>query len=374
MRLILEVKSGPKAGQKIIAQPGQVVRIGRTSKAAVAMEDTFMSGLHFAIECIGGACGVHDLDSRNGTKLNGEKIARAVVKHGDTIHAGQTEFLVHIEADEAVPDQPPSNHLRATLPRTPYPARSEKAPSGVLPSTPSAPKPSGRLRLPQAKKSAPLVSEAQPPRLPLVPPAVNNRSPENRREQKPSQPLSPQDQAMRSYEAATPEGALLRILQHQPDNLMALVDATRDTRVVELLRNSSEEYRSLYNGDQNLAVAPHLVRLPRQSLLLKQIIHEGWGRGWGVYLSCAVGLPDLREYFRSALMVSTPDGMEMFSRFYDPRFFRGFLESCTVAEAQRFFGPIGVYLMESERPEILLEFTRGDNGTEKKGHLLTLFE
>jgi hypothetical protein len=179
---------------------------------------------------------------------------------------------------------------------------------------------------------------------------------------------------MGAYQAATPQGLLLRIFQNQREHLMALVDATRDKHVLDLLRNSGEEYRSLYREDQNAAVAPHLVRLPPQSALLRQMIEEGWGRGWGVYLTSNASLMELREYFRSALMVTMPDGMEMFSRFYDPRFFRGFLETCAVDEAKRFFGPVRAYLMESERPEILLEFTRGGSGADKKGHLLSLLE
>lgn len=372
MQLTLEVISGPKAGQKIVAQAGQVVRIGRTSKAAVAMEDTFMSGEHFAIECVGGACGVRDLDSRNGTKLNDEKITRAVLHNGDRIHAGQTEFLVHVEADEGPPDQSESL-LKPTLPPMLPPTRIERAVLSGQP-VPLGQRPAGALLTPKVERSSGPRQEIQP----LSPaPGVNNASPQNRRETKDSQDSqahSPLDQAMLSYEAATPEGTLLRILQNQPGNLMALVDATRDKRVLELLHNSSEEYQSLYQGDQNLAVAPHLVRLPHRSSLLTQIIREGWGRSWGVFLSCNVGLRELREYFRSALMVSMPDGTEMFSRFYDPRFFRGLLENCTAAEALRLFGPIGAYLMESDRPEILLEFTRGSNGTTKKGHLLTLLE
>jgi len=69
-----------------------------------------------------------------------------------------------------------------------------------------------------------------------------------------------------------------------------------------------------------------------------------------------------------------PDGMELFSRFYDPRFFRAFLETCGAAEAEKFYGPITSYFMEDDRPEILLQFTRSKRGAEKKGHLLSVLE
>jgi hypothetical protein len=153
---------------------------------------------------------------------------------------------------------------------------------------------------------------------------------------------------------------------------MALIDGVHDPQVFELLRGTAEEYRSLYRGDQNAAVAPYLVRLPPRSDLLKQMVQKGWGREWGVYLTCPLSLSELREFFRSSLMVTMPDGMELFSRFYDPRFFRAFLESCSAAEAEKFFGPITSYFMEDERPEILLQFKRSRKGAEKKGHLLSV--
>ena len=153
---------------------------------------------------------------------------------------------------------------------------------------------------------------------------------------------------------------------------MALIDAAHDKQVLELLRGASEEYQSLYRGNQNAAVAPYLVRLPPRSELLKQMVQKGWGQEWGVYLTCPLSLLELREFFRSSLMVTMPDGMELFSRFYDPNFFRVFLDTCTAEEAEKFFGPITSYFMEDERPEILLQFRHSKKGAEKKGHLLSV--
>jgi hypothetical protein len=152
---------------------------------------------------------------------------------------------------------------------------------------------------------------------------------------------------------------------------MALIDAIRDAKALELVRGRAEEFQSLYRNEEDQATAPYLVRLPARSELLRQMIQNGWGQEWGVYLTCPLPMADLREYFRTALMITTPDGTEMISRFYDPRFFRTFLESCTAAEAESYFGPVTAYFMEDERPEILLEFTRSNTGVEKKGHLLS---
>ena len=152
---------------------------------------------------------------------------------------------------------------------------------------------------------------------------------------------------------------------------MALIDAIHDAKVLDLLRTAREEYQSLYRNEQNAKIAPYLVRLPPRSELLKQMIQRGWGHQWGIYLTCPLSLPQLREHFRTSLMVSMPDGMELFSRFYDPIFFRTLLQTCTADEAEKFFGPITSYFMEDERPEILLQFTKSKTGAAKKGHLLS---
>lgn len=350
MRLVLEIISGPNTGQKIITQAGESVTIGRTKKAQVELEDTFMSGEHFAIECMGGACGVRDLKSRNGTKVNGVPVKVEVLKDGDKISAGQTDFIVRIDADSA--DQGPTQ-LDVTIP-------------------PSAPLKKPDERHVAQSESRLFTAPYADPRFdtPKFPESPTREAPKH----SPAKKDPVLDPAMHAYESATPEGVLMRLLQNQTAPLMALVDAVKDRRVLDLLHRSSAEYRSLYNNQQNEAISPLLVRVPAHSPLLKQMIHEGWGHGWGVYLTCSVPLAELREHFRRSLMVSTPDGVELFSRFYDPRFFRRFLEGCTAAEAERFFGPISAYFMEAERSEILLEFKRSSTGVEKKGHLLTTLE
>src|SRR6266550_1269538 len=96
MRLILEVISGPMQGKQIEAKVGMTVRIGRTTKADIATQDSFMSGEHFSIECGLSNCRLRDLNSRNGTELNGKVVAEAYLNDGDKVHAGRTDFTVRI--------------------------------------------------------------------------------------------------------------------------------------------------------------------------------------------------------------------------------------------------------------------------------------
>src|SRR2546425_10401232 len=110
MRLVLEIISGPLQGKKIEAKAGETVSIGRTPKASNPVADNFMSGAHFAVECDANGCRLRDLNSRNGTKLNGELVTEAVLKDGDRVYAGRTDFVVRIEAvpkTESVPAPTP---------------------------------------------------------------------------------------------------------------------------------------------------------------------------------------------------------------------------------------------------------------------------
>jgi pSer/pThr/pTyr-binding forkhead associated (FHA) protein len=384
MPLILEIISGPLTGKKVVAEAHQVVRVGRTAKADIPTQDSFMSGEHFAVEGDGKVWRIRDLKSRNGTKLNGEAIASAELREGDQVHAGSTDFVVKIKPESSRSAHKKSDQLMATLPPAQVPLEIDVTdlPSSTASNPPPAagrsskPKPAKPLRSvaassPRKAPSAPAASSAKEPAPPVEPQLPPKRSP---LEEPITAPTPPLQGEMESYEAVTPEGRLVTLLTRQPEPLLALLDATREKNLLKLLADSGEEFQSLYQDPKNAAIAPYLVRLPPQSRLLRQMIHDGWGKAWGVYLTCKLPLPQLRRYFRDTLMITLPDGVELFSRFYDPRFFRAFLESCTAAEAEKFFGPVSSYLLEAEKPEILLQFTRTSRGTQKKGHLLSSLE
>jgi hypothetical protein len=389
MRLILEVTSGPLQGKQIEAKVGMTVRIGRTTKADIATDDNFMSGEHFAVECGINNCRLRDLNSRNGTELNGKVVAEADLNDGDKVHAGRSDFVVRItglppnvesspavgksprKAAEVIPGEPvakaPKQPKKPTAapypPAAPEPATTPDPTSAraanVMPKAPlNAPSPQRKGE----RESTGRIDDKPQPRLDAAPPIAAP----------PAQSEFIPPSVLESYEAATPEGRLIHILGRQPGSLMALVDAAHDPKLLDLLRGTTEEYQSLYRSDQKASIVPYLVRLPAQSELLKQMVRQGWGHEWGVYLTAPLNLMQMREFFRSSLMVTMPDGMELFSRFYDPGFFRTFLETCSAAEAEKFYGPITSYFMEDERPEILLQFSRSKRGAEKKGHLLSV--
>ncbi len=281
MIVSLEVKSGPLAGKGIRLQSGQSIRVGRTRRSDFVIPgDSHLSGLHFAIESESTGCRLKDLNSRNGTLLNGQAVSTAPVQSGDTIVAGETTFAVMIQMDEAVVDAAPG--------------------------------------------------------------------------------LSPD---------ATPQQRLLALLRNEYQPLYVVLDAARDIKILALLSQSREESQSLYEGVEGAKlsqVAPYLVKLNKDSLLLGSLLLEGWGNNWGVYLRCASEFQEVWRHLRRFLEAQLPDGKQVYFRFYDPRVLRVFLTTCPADDANRFFGPIKQYLMEDEQPDRLLQFDNTGQGADRK--------
>ncbi|MDY6993387.1 MAG: DUF4123 domain-containing protein, partial [Pseudomonadota bacterium] len=150
----------------------------------------------------------------------------------------------------------------------------------------------------------------------------------------------------------------LAILREQSEPLLAIIDASRDRRILPLLTHSGAYYCSLFEGNraQGLAAwAPYLVQLPKSSALLESLVNEGWGQHWGVYLTSLAPFETVLTHVRQWLWVQTEAGQKLFFRFYDPRTLRVFLLTLTVSEQQRFFGPVQRWLMEAEnKGEVLI--------------------
>lgn len=104
MAVILEIKAGPFAGKRVAVVGGQTVTVGRTARANFAIpHDTFMSGVHFAVEYGPKGCVLTDQKSSNGTYVNGAKVAQVPLNGGDEVRSGQTVFVVRIVDEEPFP-------------------------------------------------------------------------------------------------------------------------------------------------------------------------------------------------------------------------------------------------------------------------------
>ncbi len=345
MNIALEIRSGPNAGTQIPLNPGMPLRVGRNPKADQPFpDDKLMSSLHFAIDYSEKGCRILDLQSSNGTFLNGARVKEALLANGDEIRAGNTVFVVRMLRDDSVPATPSS------------PASTLEPGAEARPAT-----------APQYRPASPAASSAPPPQTPLRPgelPSFPVRPPQFE-----FPPATPQ-QATPNLPAPAPRQQRLQdLLAKDFQPLYALLDAAREPSVLKVILESKEEYQSLYEGPQGAQLAhfaPYLIRVPQKSPLLDTLVQQAWSKSWGVFVTCDTPLKDLRTHFRHFLTVKLPDGSQVYFRYYDPRVLRLFLPTCLPEETTQFFGPVKHFLVEAEDPKLALHFTRGPKGPDKK--------
>lgn len=101
IRCLLLASSGPHSGCGICVKASESIFVGRnTPKGLSIRDDLYLSREHFSVRSEGSKFRLIDLQSRNGTFLNGERIFGSVVlTDGDIVRAGGTEFRVEIHDD-----------------------------------------------------------------------------------------------------------------------------------------------------------------------------------------------------------------------------------------------------------------------------------
>lgn len=118
----MQVLTGGAAGQAVFLEVGTHI-IGRSTSAAVVIDDDGVSREHAKLVVNeDGIVNLMDLQSTNGTFLNGAPIDVAVVREGDRIHVGPdvTMQFVYRDPNAAAPDPAPAAPPRAqTSPMSP---------------------------------------------------------------------------------------------------------------------------------------------------------------------------------------------------------------------------------------------------------------
>lgn len=105
MAIYLRIIQGPGSGQVLPIPGGQPVTLGRSGASSYAFDDPLLSRKHCAVECRGDLCRIVDLQSRNGTFVNGQRIGAQLLSVGDRIKIGNVVFEVCPAG--AQPIQPP---------------------------------------------------------------------------------------------------------------------------------------------------------------------------------------------------------------------------------------------------------------------------
>jgi signal transduction histidine kinase len=92
------------------------VRLGRDSANDVQLHDTEVSRVHACIRCNEQGCTIEDLESSNGTFVNGRKVRQQSLASGDQIQLGGTLLLFTGAAEEPDSNLAASIDISATVP------------------------------------------------------------------------------------------------------------------------------------------------------------------------------------------------------------------------------------------------------------------
>ncbi|MEZ6059670.1 MAG: FHA domain-containing protein [Planctomycetaceae bacterium] len=108
MQVFLQVREGSSSRDVAVVDPDRLFTVGRGEQNDLVFAgDPQMSSRHLSIQLQGEVCIIHDLNSTNGTTVNGRRISSAKVAHGDVLRCGTTELIFDFsDADRGLPPRP----------------------------------------------------------------------------------------------------------------------------------------------------------------------------------------------------------------------------------------------------------------------------
>jgi pSer/pThr/pTyr-binding forkhead associated (FHA) protein len=98
---ILSTEDGIDPAVRFRILPGSIKTIGRAPRADFIVDAALVSRLHCRLTAGATELEVVDLDSTNGTFVNGERTGRATLKTGDRLGVGRVELTVAQAAEPA---------------------------------------------------------------------------------------------------------------------------------------------------------------------------------------------------------------------------------------------------------------------------------
>jgi len=97
MKVSVKITEGPQKVELPEIHDGESLIIGRRPDSGKAILDGRLSGRHMSLTVVDGQCIVEDLNSTNGTYVNGNKLTeRHVLQPGDVILGGDTKLAVDL--------------------------------------------------------------------------------------------------------------------------------------------------------------------------------------------------------------------------------------------------------------------------------------
>jgi hypothetical protein len=133
--------------------------------------------------------------------------------------------------------------------------------------------------------------------------------------------------------------------------LYAVLDVAADPRILELVSEACEPWAPLFDGLEAARLAdaaPRLFALSGDSRLLADLVREGWGERWGVFLTSSREPAVVRRHLRQFLLANVPGEADpVYFRFYDPDVLRVVLTTSTDDERRKWFdGVVDAFIGE----------------------------
>jgi pSer/pThr/pTyr-binding forkhead associated (FHA) protein len=96
---------------------GEKTTIGRVEDNAFQIEEQSVSSHHCEVLLRGSDVIVHDLNSTNGTFINGEKVVESPIKPGQTLRLGQIEMRLETDTPAPAPAKKPADQTTLVMQR-----------------------------------------------------------------------------------------------------------------------------------------------------------------------------------------------------------------------------------------------------------------
>jgi type II secretory ATPase GspE/PulE/Tfp pilus assembly ATPase PilB-like protein len=123
-----------RTGTRRVALDGGALTIGRHAGNRLVVIEPLASRFHCVIERTADGFVIRDLESRNGTKINGQPIHEAVMGHGDVVTIGQTEIKAVLAAPAGEGEESAAGTLVAAEPESEPGAAADAEVGGEVPS------------------------------------------------------------------------------------------------------------------------------------------------------------------------------------------------------------------------------------------------
>ena len=131
--------------------------------------------------------------------------------------------------------------------------------------------------------------------------------------------------------------------QGEQPRLYGLIDSASNDEIYPLLMAEPprSQVQCLFDGDPGLRyrnVAPYLMEIHQASPLCARWLTDGWHEHWGIWLSTARPVSELKAHLKKFLFVRKADKTKALFRYYDPRVMDQMLPTLTPQQCGAFFG------------------------------------